>query len=68
VRRLFFMPICAKEERRGPPSVDKEFLKLNPDKAMLFAPFGCPHPPPPSAHTEPSPKDIAESDITLITK
>ena len=27
------------------PVPAKIFLKLNPDMAMLFAPFGCTHPP-----------------------
>jgi len=45
-QRLFSKPICAKE-RNGPPSTDQRFLKLNPEAAMLFAPFRCTHPPPP---------------------
>jgi len=33
------------------------FLEMSPDVAMLFAPFGCTHPPPPIV-----PKDIAGSE------
>jgi len=29
------------------PAPTKLLLKMSPDAAMLFAPFGCTHPPPP---------------------
>jgi len=49
------------------PVPTKLLLKISPDAAMLFAPFGCAHPPPPvlpflltqNLNT----KDIAGSDI-----
>ena len=48
----------------------KAFLQPSSDVAMLFAPCGCTHPPPPvpppSAHTEPISKDIAGSDIMKL--
>jgi len=49
------------------PVPTKSLLKTSSDAAMLFAPLGCTHPPPPvlpflfTQHL--SPKDIAESDI-----
>jgi len=49
------------------PVPTKVFLQANPDTAMLFAPFGCTHPPPPVPSfllmQNLSPKDIAGSDI-----
>jgi len=52
----FLIPICAKEERNGPP---RGFLQLSPETAMPFAPFGCttpPPPPPPPPHPHPPPR------------
>jgi len=41
----------------------QSLLKMSPDAAMLFAPFGCTHPPPPTPpfllKQNLSPKDIA---------
>ena len=52
------------------PVPTKSLLKMSPDAAMLFAPFGCTHPPlpvPPFLLTQnPSPKDIAGSDIMKL--
>ena len=48
----------------------KSLLKTSPNAAMLFAPFGCTHPPapvPPFLLTQNlSPKDIAGSDIMKL--
>jgi len=48
----------------------KSLLKMSPDAAMLLVPFGCTHPPPfvsPFLVTQnPSPKDIAGSDIMKL--
>ena len=48
----------------------KLLLEMSPDVAMLFAPFGCTHPPPPIPpfllKQNLSPKDIAESDIMKL--
>ena len=48
----------------------KSLLKTSPDAAMLFAPFGCTHPPPPVLPflltQNLSPKDIAGSDIMKL--
>jgi len=50
------------------PVPTKVFLKLSPDMAVLFVPFGCTHTPPPVPPfllmQNLSPKDIAGSDIT----
>ena len=52
------------------PVPTKSLLKTNPDEAMLFAPFGCTHPPPPVLPflltQNLSPKDIARSDIMKL--
>ena len=52
------------------PVPTKSLLKKSPDAAMLFAPFGCTHPPPPvppfSAHAEPKSKDIAGSEVMKL--
>ena len=52
------------------PVPTKLLLKTSPDTAMLFAPFGCTHPPPsvpPFLLTQNlSPKDIAGSDIMKL--
>ena len=50
------------------PVPSKAFLQTSPEAAMLFAPFGCTHPPPPVSPfllvQNLSPKDITGSDIT----
>ena len=52
------------------PVPTKSFLKMSPDVAMLFAPFGCTHPPPPVSPflltQNLSPKDIAGSYIMKL--
>ena len=52
------------------PVPTKSLLKTSPDTAMLFAPFGCTHPPPPVTPflltQNLSPKDIAGSDIMKL--
>ena len=53
------------------PVPTKSLLKTSPDVAMLFAPFGCTHPPPPVPPfllmQNLSPKDIAGSDIMKLS-
>jgi len=52
------------------PVPTKLLLKTSPDAAMLFAPFGCTHLPPPVPPfllmQNLSPKDIAGSDIMKL--
>ena len=64
-RRLFSKPIHAKE---GHPVPTKGFLQLTPEAAMLPGPSIETRPPPPVPPfllvQNPSPKDIARSDIT----
>ena len=52
------------------PVLPKSLLKMSPDTAMLFAPFGCTHPPPPVPPylltQNLSPKDIAQNDIMKL--
>ena len=52
------------------PVPTKSLLKMSPDAAMLFAPFGCTHPPLPVLPflltQNLSPKDIAGSDIMKL--
>ena len=52
------------------PVPTKSLLKMSSDTAMLFAPFGCTHPPPPVPPflltQNLSPKDIAGSDIMKL--
>ena len=52
------------------PVPTRSLLKMSPDAAMLFAPFGCTHPPspvPPFLLTQNlSPKDIAGSDFMKL--
>ena len=52
------------------PVPTKLLLKMSSDVAMLFAPFGCTHPPPPVPPflltQNLSPKDIAGSDIMKL--
>ena len=65
VRSLVSNPIYAKKDRNGPPDANQVLLKTSPDVAMLFAPFGCTHQPPPVPPflltQNLSPKHIAES-------
>ena len=53
------------------PMPTRLLLKTSPDKAMLFAPLGCTHPPPPVPPflltQNLSPKDIAGSDIMKLS-
>jgi len=55
--------------KRTEMALPEPFLETNPDMAMLFAPFGCTHPPPPVPPfllmQNISPKDIAGSDIKV---
>ena len=48
----------------------RSLVQTSPDAAMLFAPFGCTHPPPPVPPflltQNLSPKDIAGSDIMKL--
>jgi len=52
------------------PVPTNSLLKMSPDTAMLFAPFGCTNPPlpvPPFLLTQNlSPKDIAGNDIMKL--
>ena len=67
VRSLVSNSIYAKRDRNGPQVPTKSLLKTSQDTVMLFAHFGCNHPPspvPPFLFTQNlSPKDIAGSDI-----
>jgi len=67
VRSLVSNSIYAKKDSNGPPSANQVASKDEPDTAMLLAPFGCTHPPPPVPPflfmQNLSPKDIARSDI-----
>ena len=62
--------VYAKKDRNGLPVPTKSLLRTSPDAAMLFAPFGCTHPPPPvlpfQLTQNVSPKDIAGSDIMML--
>jgi len=70
VRSLVSNSIYAKKDRNGFPVPTKSLLKMSPDTAMLFVPFGCTHPPPPVPPflitQNLSPKDIARSDIMKL--
>ena len=70
MRSLISNSIRAKKDRNGPPSANQVASKDEPDAAMLFAPFGCTHPPPPVLPflltQNLSPKDIAGSDIMKL--
>jgi len=67
-RKLFSKLINAKEERMAYPVPTRAFLQPSPEAAMLFAPFGCTHPPPPVLPflpaQNPNSKYIAGSNIT----
>ena len=66
-----FNSIYAKKDRNGPPSANQVASKTGSDAAMLFAPFGCTHSPPPVPPflltQNLSPKDIAGSDIMKLS-
>jgi len=61
--------LCQKIEM-ALPGLTNLLLKTSPDAAILFAPFGCTHPPPPVPPFLPtqnlSPKDIVGSDIMKL--
>ena len=70
MRQLVSKSIYAKRTEMALPVPTKAFLQVSPDTPMLFAPFGCTHPPPPVppfllTHNL-SPKHIAESDIHVM--
>jgi len=52
------------------PVPTQSFLEMSPDVAMLFAPFGCTHLPPPIPlfllKQNLSPKDIVENNIMKL--
>ena len=68
MRSLVSNYIYAKRAEMAHPVPTKSFLKTSPDTAMLFAPFGYTHPPPPIPpfllKQNLSSKVIAGSDIT----
>jgi len=70
VRSLVSNSIYSKRMEVALPVPTKSLLKTNPDVAMLFAPFGCTHPPPPVLPflltRNHSPKDIAGCDIMKL--
>jgi len=61
----FQVHLCQREQKR-PSQPTMALLELSPDMAMLFAPFGCTHPPPPVPPFLLSPKDIAGSDTMKL--
>ena len=69
MRLLVSNSIYSKKDRMALPVPTKSLLKMSPDAAILFAPFGCTHPPPPVLPflltQNLSPKDIAGSDIEV---
>jgi len=70
VRSLVSNSIYVKRTEIALPMPTKSLLKTSPDTAMLFAPFGCTHPPPPILpfllKQNLSPKDIAGNDIMKL--
>ena len=66
----FLSPYMPKTAEMALPVPTKTFLSRSPDTAMLFAPFGCTHPPPPAPPSllaqSLSPKDIAGCDIMKL--
>jgi len=70
LRSLVSNSIYAKWIEMALPVPTKSLLKTSPDVAMLFALFRCPYPPPPVPPflliQNPSPKDIAGSDIMKL--
>ena len=59
-----------KDREMAYPAPTKGCSKLSPDTAMLFAPFGCNHPPPPAPpfllSQNLSPKDIARCEAESL--
>jgi len=70
VRSLVSNCIYAKRTEMAFTVPTKSFLQTSPDAAMLLAPFGCTHPPPPVLpfllKQNLSPKDIARSNIMKL--
>ena len=66
----FLSPFMPKTVEMALPVPTKTFLSRSPDTAMLFAPSGCTHPPPPVPpfllSQNLSPKDIAGCDIMKL--
>ena len=66
----FLSPFMPKTAEMALPVPTKTFLSRSPDTAMLFAPFGCTHPPPPAPPSllaqSLSLKDIAGCDIMKL--
>ena len=66
----FLSPFMPKTAEMALPVLTKTFLSRSPDTAMLFAPSGCTHPPPPVPpfllSQNLSPKDIAGCDIMKL--
>ena len=68
--RLLVSNSMPKRTEMALPVPTMSFLQLSPDAAMLFAPFGCSHPPPPILpfllKQNLSPKEIARNDIMKL--
>ena len=66
----FLSPFMLKTREMAYPAPTKARSKLSPNAAMLFAPFGCTHPPPPAPPfllaQSLSLKDIAGCDIMKL--
>ena len=66
----FLSPFMLKTREMAYPAPTKGRSKLSPNAAMLFAPFGCTHPPPLAPPfllaQSPSLKDIAGCDIMKL--
>ena len=66
----FLSPFMLNTREMAYPAPTKGRSKLNPNAAMLFAPFGCTHPPPPAPPfllaQSLSLKDIAGCDIMKL--
>ena len=66
----FLSPFMLKTREMAYPAPTKGHSKLSPNAAMLFAPFGCTHPPPPAPPfllaQSLSLKDIAGCDIMKL--
>ena len=66
----FLSPFILKTREMAYPAPTKGRSKLSPNAAMLFAPFGCTHPPPPAPPfllaQSLSLKDIAGCDIMKL--
>ena len=66
----FLTPFMPKTMEMALPVPNKTFLPRSPDTAMLFAPSGCTHPPPPVPpfllSQNLSPKDFAGSHMMKL--